>query len=116
MDYFVSDSFCKQLDTFRVTVKKIEPRYILPNAFSPNGDGNNDLFRVILESGLSVEYFRIYNRWGELVFIEQGTSKGWDGKYKEVDQPVGAYIYYITVRNLSTGKIKSSSGNVTLLR
>lgn len=116
MDYFVADSTCKLLDTFRVTVKQLDPKFELPNAFSPNNDGVNDLFRVLLQPGLELKAFRVFNRWGELVFEEKETSFGWNGMYKDVAQPVGVYVYYVEIRNLGTGKTNTRSGNVTLLR
>ncbi len=116
MDYFVADSTCKLLDTFRVTVKQLDPKFELPNAFSPNNDGINDLFRVLMQPGLELKAFRVFNRWGELVFEEKETSFGWNGMYKDVAQPVGVYVYYVEVKNLSTGKTNTRSGNVTLLR
>ncbi len=116
VDYFVSDSTCKMLDTFRVTVKQLDLKFELPNAFSPNNDGVNELFRVLMQPGLELKAFRVFNRWGELVFEEKSKSTGWDGKYKDSDQPVGVYVYYVEIKNLSTGKTINRSGNVTLLR
>ncbi len=119
MDYFATDSFCKNIDTFTVSVVKKtipDPVFVMPTAFSPNGDGMNDEFKPLFQDGLELTEFRIYNRWGEMVFEEKGSSFGWDGDYKGVKQPLGVYTYFISVRNIATSKLTNRSGNVTLLR
>jgi len=119
MDFFVADSFCKSTDEFTVSVIKKnapDPTFALPTAFSPNSDGANDVFAPILQDGLVLQEFRIYNRWGELIFEEVGSNMGWNGEYKGVKQPVGVYLYYILINNTSNSKSISQAGNFTLLR
>ena len=87
----------------------------MPTAFSPNGDGHNDIFEAILRPGAEVLLFHIYNRWGEKIYDQEGTGAGWDGTYRGVAQPMGVYTYFITVRSAS-GVQESRQGNVTLLR
>ena len=88
----------------------------IPNAFSPNGDGNNDIFRVL---GLNVAELevQIYDRWGVQVF-EYKTSdllEGWDGKFKDSDCELGVYVYYAKVTFVD-GSEEFTKGNVTLIR
>ncbi len=92
----------------------------MPNVFSPNGDGKNDLFGPVTSAstGLTVTEFRIYNRWGQAV---HNSTEPWDGKFGGQDQPAGTYIYYITVKtpdenNAGQYKYVNDQGAVTLLR
>jgi len=86
----------------------------VPDAFTPNRDGRNDLLRV-LGDGISRMDFRIFNRWGELVFATADPRTGWDGKYKGVPQPLAHYVYQLdaTLRN---GIRLQRKGTILLLR
>jgi len=90
----------------------------IPNAFTPNADGNNDYFmpRQSLSGSLTRFHMKILNRWGELVFETFRTDgRGWDGRYNGVTQPGGVYIYLIEAE--ISGRINERyQGNVTLLR
>ncbi len=91
----------------------------IPNAFTPNNDGTNDFFNVIITddvaSLLEVTDFRIYDRWGQKVYDNDNKSKGWDGKYKNKELPSDVYPYIVEVTFLN-GKKKTLKGTVTLLR
>ncbi|HJT72834.1 MAG TPA: gliding motility-associated C-terminal domain-containing protein, partial [Chitinophaga sp.] len=69
--------------------------FVLPNAFTPNGDGKNDCFGIRNWGSTTIHEFSIYNRWGQKVFETKNPSNCWDGKYKGQLQPSGAYIYMI---------------------
>ncbi len=86
----------------------------LPNAFSPNRDGHND---ILLVRGENVHdmHLRIYNRWGQLVFETTNMNTGWDGKYKGTDAPVEAYAFVLSVV-FNSGQVFQKQGNITLLR
>lgn len=71
------------------------PDYNTPTAFSPNGDGLNDIFRVVPSGIEYTEWFKIYNRYGELVFQTNRWMKGWDGRRNGKLQPPGTYIWMI---------------------
>jgi gliding motility-associated-like protein len=88
----------------------------IPNAFSPNGDGLNDIFKILVTTNLDLENMQIFNRWGELVFENKNISRGWDGNFKEMQQPLGSYVYYIQVRNIVNNNIENYTGTVTLIR
>lgn len=90
----------------------------IPNAFTPNGDGNSDYFlpRQLLSRSLSQFNMNIYNRWGEKIFESGATDgRGWDGRYNGELQPVGVYVYSIQV-TFGNGTTENYTGNVTLLR
>jgi gliding motility-associated-like protein len=88
---------------------------MMPNAFTPNGDGANDLFRVKYPQFIQKFSLSIYNRWGQLVFQTTDPSAGWDGRYKTKMQPNGNYLWTITLTDLE-GRTESAKGNVVLLQ
>ncbi len=90
----------------------------IPNVFSPNGDGVNDYFlpRQFLSKSVTSYKMSVFNRWGQLIF--QGTNpegRGWDGKFNDVNQPNGVYVYIIDVAFTDTRK-EHYEGNITLMR
>ncbi len=89
--------------------------YYLPNAFSPNGDGLNDFFRPVSVGIVSTDYFRIYSRYGQLIYETSQPSKGWDGTYKGIRQPVGNYVWIIKGMG-NNGRVIEMKGNVVLVR
>jgi gliding motility-associated-like protein len=86
----------------------------IPNTFTPNSDGQND---VLFVRGLKVTetYFAIYNRWGELVFETSDKAKGWDGSYKGKPADVGVFGWYLRATCIN-GEETFKKGNVTLIR
>jgi gliding motility-associated-like protein len=102
-------------ETFSNTVIfRQEFKLIIPNAFSPNGDGLNEVFEV---KGQFLANYRllIYDRWGQILFDNQNQSRGWDGRLNGKEIPTGAYPYRITGKDAS-GKEFTKTGTVTLLR
>ncbi len=86
------------------------------NAFSPNADGNNDVFRLLYRGVEKLYDFRVYNRWGEQVFDAHGDIEAfWDGSYNGKQQPVGAYIYHVRALTFEGEEI-SLKGTVNLIR
>ena len=88
--------------------------FFIPNAFSPNGDGNNDVFNVY-GADIAKASMRIYNRWGEKVFDSGSQWLGWDGMYKGVMQNPGVYTYTVEATYLN-GKVREKKGSFTLMR
>jgi gliding motility-associated-like protein len=86
----------------------------IPNAFTPNKDGINELFRIPQNLNKLIS-FHVYNRFGQLIFETQDAATGWDGTFKNKPQPVGLYVYYIEMESF-TGKQIKKRGTVTLLR
>ena len=86
----------------------------IPDVFTPNGDGNNDIFYVYGTEILSVDLL-VFNRWGEKVFEAHNQFDGWDGRYKGEPAPMGVYIYEATIHGLD-GQTIFKKGSVTLVR
>lgn len=86
----------------------------LPDAFSPNGDGLNDVFRIIKKGYHHLSAFRIVNRWGQTIFETTDENHGWDGSYKGLQQEIGTYFYYL--RYKCDQQEIEKKGEVTLLR
>ncbi|MDB5285013.1 MAG: hypothetical protein JWO06_4088, partial [Bacteroidota bacterium] len=90
------------------------PEIFIPNSFTPNGDGNNDLFLIYGEN-IKTLNLKVFNRWGELVFESNSQWLGWDGTYKGVLQNPAVFVYEATITLLDNKKI-FRKGSVTLLR
>lgn len=86
----------------------------VPTAFTPNGDGQNDVFLVRGGPFKSLNV-RIYNNWGQLIFETNDQLSGWKGTFNDVEQPIGVYVWVVEVEMLNSKKIKKT-GDVTLLR
>lgn len=89
---------------------------VMPNAFSPNGDGHNDLFRVKYPDVIKTFQLRIYNRWGQAVFVTSDPYAGWDGRTGNQPQPAGVYVWEIRYTNDITNKVYNMNGTVILVR
>jgi len=114
----VTDIFgCFKNDTVTVFVTERicdEPYLFIPNAFSPNGDGNNDILYVRSEI-IEQFVFGVYNRIGELMFETTDQSIGWDGKYKGEKCTPGVYDFYLEGKCVNNEPVLKK-GNVTLIR
>jgi gliding motility-associated-like protein len=97
----------------RVIITK-SPNLFHPNSFTPNGDGLNDTFKVYGQYTAQVE-FKIFNRWGELLFFTTDLTESWDGTSKGNAMPEGTYVFRAYLTDL-TGQTSERSGNVLLLR
>ena len=110
---------CLYTASINITVE--EPRVLVPNAFTPNGDTHNDFFYVVSEGNpenLAITEFKVFNRWGQLVYDNENPGLGWDGTFNNKPQPSEVYFYMISVE-LANGDPHSESpfrGDVTLLR
>ena len=105
---------CEGYDT--VFVKAYEgPMYYVPNAFSPNGDGRNDIFRAIPSGIASTEYFRVFDRFGVLLFETNQWLKGWDGTYRGKKQPIGTYVWMVKGKD-QNGHVVEQKGTVIIVQ
>jgi len=86
----------------------------IPNSFSPNGDGKNEIFRAY-GTGISGINMKVFNQWGELLYEGNDVGTGWDGKQKGKVQPMGVYFYVMKIK-LTTGTESIRKGSVNLLR
>ncbi|HAO47562.1 MAG TPA: gliding motility-associated C-terminal domain-containing protein [Ferruginibacter sp.] len=105
---------CTGTDSITVTRANCVP-IAIPNAFTPNGDGLNDVFRPTINQEVKRFYFTVFNRYGEKIFETHEYGKGWDGKYKGKDQPAGSYVYLIRFTNIF-GWSPENNGTVLLIR
>jgi gliding motility-associated-like protein len=88
----------------------------MPNAFTPNGDGRNDQYRVPPFLNLTIRQFWIYNRWGALVFATTNGAQGWDGTLNGQAQPSGTYVWMIEYVNPILKKTIRRKGTLELIR
>ena len=116
----IDSSGCRTSAGFEVLVDERVPVYI-PTAFSPNGDGQNDLFRIFPSAAVvEVQIFRIFDRWGNMMY-EAGpypafdTSQGWDGNFEGQPMNAAVFVYYGEVL-LTDGTIAVMKGDLVLVR
>jgi gliding motility-associated-like protein len=90
-------------------------KLIMPNSFTPNGDGVNDIFRIKYPFATKSFQFLIYNRYGEKIFETNDMRKGWDGTYKSIKQQTGNFIWVIKIEDINS-QIQFTNGVVLLIR
>jgi gliding motility-associated-like protein len=111
-----SDKGCTTADSIQVKVitGDIQNGYLVPNAFTPNGDGRNDCFGVQTWGAVTDFEFSIYSRWGERIFYTRDPKQCWDGRYKGTEQSSNVFVYQITAKGFC-GQIYRK-GTFTLIR
>jgi len=106
-------------DTTYTTIQLIEDLSVyVPNSFTPNGDGTNDVFLPIIDSGIDIYTYRllIFNRWGSVVFESLNKDIGWNGTYGGEIVQDGVYIWKITFNSSDNEEEIEYSGHVTLIK
>jgi gliding motility-associated-like protein len=111
----VDKNGCKGEDTILVTTKNCVYGIYFPNAFTPNKDGRNDLFRPVVMGNPLIYHFSIYNRLGQRLFDSTDPKKGWDGRIGGQDQESGAYVW-ICIYQFGGEAEKREKGNFILIR
>ena len=106
---------CFDFDSIRVRVFNIKPDLLVPNAFTPNSDGNNDVFKPILIGMKSLDVFMVYNRWGQMLYSGSGNDAAWDGSFAGRKQEMATYVWYAEGVDYLNNKIKRK-GSVILIR
>jgi gliding motility-associated-like protein len=115
--YFVTvidENGCTATDDINIKVFG-NPEVYVPNAFTPNGDSKNDILKPLGFGIRSVEYFRIYNRFGQLVFHTNTLGVGWDGNFGGKPQPADTYTYMVKVINYRGWPVEQK-GTTTIIR
>ncbi len=103
-------------DTDYITIFVIEESDIAtPNAFTPNGDGVNDLYKPSFVGLGEITDFSIYSRWGSILYFTNDPTLGWDGNYRGLEQEVGTYVVIIKATN-QFGDVVIKTGTLALLR
>ncbi len=106
---------CTATDTIDVKVFKIKPDLYVPNGFTPNGDGKNDIFMPIPIGMKSLTYFKVYNRLGQLMYSTNQMNEGWDGTFKGNPQSTGVFVWMAQGIDY-LGNTITEKGTVTLIR
>jgi gliding motility-associated-like protein len=106
---------CQATDNIKITVYR-GPDIYVPNAFSPNGDGINDILRAIPAGIKDFHYLRIYDRWGELVFFTSDALKGWDGNIKSNRQSTGSTYTWVAEGVDYKGNTIQRKGTITIVK
>ena len=106
---------CSGADSVKVFIYTTLPDIYIPTAFTPNADGLNDIFKPSLAGIKQLEFFRIFDRRGQLLYETQQASNGWDGTFKGIEQPPGTYVFTARAVNY-LGKILEKKGTVVLIR
>ncbi len=114
----VTDTPCVSSDTLRITAEICACFFEVPAAFSPNGDGRNDVFRPVIEAGCPVADYRmhVYNRYGQRVFSSSHHLKGWDGLHNGAPAGIGVYFYELSFEGGTKQRRYGRKGDVTLVR
>jgi len=105
---------CEGLDEILIKVYK-GPEIYVPTGFSPDGNGLNDVLRAFPVGIKEFRYFRVFNRWGQLVFQTKNPGQGWDGTINGRPQPIGSFIWMAEAVDYQ-GKLLFRKGTVTILR
>ena len=111
---------CEASDTIKIKVFCTDAQVYIPNAFSPDGDGINDILMVRGKGIVTVKSFRVFNRWGEVVFERinfppNNPAYGWNGKIKGIEGPPDVFVYTAEVL-CENGTPYTYKGNVSLIK
>lgn len=104
--------------TSKPTEEDCACKIYVPNAFSPNEDGVNDIFQPYIGCPVSEYDFRVFNRWGHLVYESQNQEDGWNGEFKGQPAEASVYVYIVKVTYDDEGELKDEikTGDVALVR
>ena len=105
---------CTATDDIKIKVYK-GPEIYVPNSFTPNGDGLNDVLRPIVIGMKEFHYFTVYNTYGQMVFTSAVAANGWDGIFKGSKQPIGGYVWMAEAVDYKGNKIQRK-GSAVLIR
>jgi len=106
---------CYGEDNIQVTVFKTGPSIFVPTAFTPNGDGRNDIIYPVCVGIKELKYFKIFNRWGQVVFSTKVVGKGWDGRIGGTPQATNNFVFMVEGVDY-LGNTIFKKGNVILIR
>jgi len=109
-----SNEGCLDTAYTTVTVNTNTGDFFIPNAFTPNNDGKNDVFKVY-GSSIKEITMRVFNQWGQLIFETKDMQKGWDGNYNGHIQPIGVYVYAVKVV-FYNNTVYTRKGTINLIR
>ena len=106
---------CLGIDSIIVSLKDCMTGFYVPSAFTPNGDGKNDVLRPLLFGNVKKFQFTVYNRWGQIIYQTAELNKGWNGNYAGSNQDSNVFVWTCTYQ-LEGQEIKTEKGSVVLIR
>jgi len=114
----VTKGVCKASDTVSVSQAFCDCKFGFPTVFSPNADGRNDIFRIIVQQGCPVRGYvlTIFNRWGEKVYVTNNEQDGWNGTYRGIPAETGVYMYHVQFAAGDKWVRHDMTGDITLIR
>ena len=113
---YTDDFGCIYEDTIAVVQKEVSTTVFAPNAFSPNADGHNDTWKVVGQ-GVEDYQLRIFNRWGELIWLSTSIDDHWDGTYQGSPLPIDVYVYKFSYYSACAGSVfVEKTGHILILR
>ena len=113
---YTDDFGCIYEDTIAVVQKEVSTTVFAPNAFSPNADGHNDTWKVVGQ-GVEDYQLRIFNRWGELIWLSTSIDDHWDGTYQGSPLPIDVYVYKFSYHSACAGSVfVEKTGHILILR
>lgn len=111
----VSETNCLDTCSYSVLINNPETNIFIPNVFTPNNDGVNDVLEIF-GTNIDLIEFKIFNRWGEKIYESSDINSVWDGTYLGKQQPVGVYAYYVLYKSKNNKQEKIKKGSISLLR
>ena len=107
---------CRVSDTVKVSLLDCQCRLFMPNIFTPNMNGVNEGLEPVFDCVPEAYQLLVYNRWGQLVFDNQRSSQGWNGRYRGEPVPDGVFVWQLNFKDPLSGQFRSEKGTVLVLR
>lgn len=108
-------SGCSASDSLKIVIFKTDPDIFVPSGFTPNKDGKNDVLRPFIAGMKNLDFFRVFNRYGQVIYQTSELGKGWDGTLNGVVQPAGTYVFMVQAVNYKNEKV-FRKGTTVLIR
>jgi gliding motility-associated-like protein len=107
---------CSKKDSVYIDPGPCCDEVFIPNAFSPNNDGKNDIWHIVTATGIELQQLAIYDRWGNRVWSATDIFQGWDGTYKGKEEDMNTFYYIFRYRCLNDGQDYLKKGDLILIR
>jgi gliding motility-associated-like protein len=107
---------CRVCDTVKLSLLDCQCRLFMPNIFTPNMNGVNEGLEPVFDCVPEAYQLLVFNRWGQLVFDNQRSSQGWNGRYRGEPVPDGVFVWQLNFKDPLSGQFRSEKGTVLVLR
>jgi gliding motility-associated-like protein len=114
--YVTDAKGCSKKDSIYIEPGPCCDEVFIPNAFTPNGDGKNDIWRIVTATGIELKQLVVYDRWGNKVWSASDITQGWDGTYGGKLQDLNTFYYLFSYRCVNDGQDYLKKGDVILMR